>query len=230
MNRAGHPRWTVAATAVLFVLTTGVAALISHQKSRQGEVVLGRPEAYRALNLRASFPTGWEVGSPQALSGGQLIIASSPATRAGRHLFVFRLHPSLLGPKSLARAAVWPIQNLDPRAEFRTPELEGASHMGSLESQLFHWLVRSPLLGSGTQSCLTNLAVTPDRQILGVLLVVDGRITSRDRRLIQEFSQNVSYQPGRSAPAERGPERLDDHADEYEDAQDTVIAPKVDFL
>jgi hypothetical protein len=126
------------------------------------------------------------------------MVASAPAQN--RHLFVFRMRPAavsahLAGVAALGRV----IQSMGSQAQLWRPEREGHASIGSLESEMYRLVMMVPL-ASGPQTGLANVAVTPDRQILGILLVSDNPITARDRRLIQAFSQTVSYDGGSVAP------------------------------
>jgi len=47
MSRTGRPRWALAATAILLLLTVGMAALVVHRKSAAGQVPLGSQSCIR---------------------------------------------------------------------------------------------------------------------------------------------------------------------------------------
>jgi hypothetical protein len=226
MNRAGNPRWAVVATAILFLLTTVIAGLISHQKSRQAEIILGDRQVYPALYLQAGFPQGWEVEPAEAAAGGQVLVASDRDSRTGRHLVVFRLRPSMLGPRQLTRATavLRAIGAVDPDAQWGQPEREGPSRLGGLDSEMYELMVLSPVMGEGLQGGLANVASTSDRYIVGVLLITEGRVTGRDRRLVEAFSDSVVYQPPPPRPGKTD-DAIDGPVEEPDDPEEIAPAP-----
>jgi hypothetical protein len=226
MKRAGRPLWAVIATAVLFILTTVTAALVSRHKARQAEIILGEVRSYRALDVQAGFPAGWEISPVERVSNLQVIIASPPDVDADRQMFLFRIQPSLLGPRHPSQAVSWTIRAVDPQSRMGQPERLGPALVGELPSEVYRMAVRLPALGSGTQSALANVAVTPDRRLLGVLLIVDGPLTNRDGRMLSEVSETVSYRAGPTDPADDDP--LDGELDELEDGPITAPRPSAD--
>lgn len=230
MSRAGRPRLAVIATAVVFILTTIVAAVMSRQRTGRAEVSFSEPKPYRALSVRASFPTGWEIDGPKRVSFGYIMAASPPEGHPHGQLFVFKLQPRMLGRLAKRVAIQTAIQSIDPDAQFTDPKLQGSGSVGALESELYGVALHSPALGEGLRVALANVALTPDRQILGVLLVVEGQPSARDRRLLREFSDHIAYERAAGAPKptdeDEGP--IDD-ADDADDAVETSPRPRVQF-
>lgn len=217
MTRAGRPAWAVLATAVLFIFTTVAATLISRHKTIQAEIIMGEVRPYLALNLQAGFPVGWEVSEVERINSVQVVLAVPPDRRADRRLFLFRMRPTLLGPQHPSRAAALAIRSLDPRARTAKPDRLGGALLGDLPSELYRLAVISPAMGPEWQAVLANVAITPDRRLLGVLLVVDGALTNRDRRLVSEVSRTISYHAGSAEP---------DESDSFEDTEDTFGEPR----
>ncbi|GEM_PF-2028311 len=228
MNRAGNPRWAVMATAILFLLTTAIAGLVSHQKSRQAEIVLGDRQLYPGLHLQAGFPRGWEIAPAEAVAGGQVVVASDPSSELGRHLVVFRMRPSVRGPRQMTRlaAVLRAVRAIDPDARCGEPGRGGPSKLGGLESEVYELMVLSPAMGGGLQSGLANVATTPDRHVVGVLLITEGPVTRRDRRLIAAFSDNVIYQ-SQPSPRGRADDAIDGPVEGAEDAEKPGPSPSV---
>lgn len=202
MKRAGRPAWAILATAALFILTTLVATLISRHKATQAEIIMGQVRAYRAMSLQAGFPVGWEISEVERINSVQVVLAVPTDRRADRRLFLFRMRPTLLGPQSPSRAPALAIRSLDPRSRTGNPEPLGKATIGDLPSEFYQFAVHSPAMGPELQPALANVAVTTDRHVLGVLLVVDGPLSNRDRRLVSEVSRTISYHAGSAEPDE----------------------------
>jgi hypothetical protein len=217
MKRAGRPAWAVLATAVLFIFTTVAATLISRHKTIQAEIIMGEVRPYLALNLQAGFPVGWEVSEVERINSVQVVLAVPPDRLADRRLFLFRIRPTWLGPQSPSRAPALAIRSLDPRSRTGNPEPLGKATIGDLPSAFYQLAVYSPVMGVELQPALANVAVTPDRHLLGVLLVVNGALTNRDHRLVNEVSRTISYRAGSAEP---------DESDSFEDTEDTFGEPR----
>lgn len=204
MHRAGRPRLAALATGIVFVVTTIVAALVSAHKSRQSEVLLTEPQAYRPMSLRVRMPAGWELKGPERIGSGYLLLASPPTGQPGGHVLVFRLRlpPIRLGRTAALQAALAAVlESVDPNSEI-LPQFQSTGTLADFSSEIYHVSMRLPTLGGGVRTGFANLAVTTDRQIVGVLVLGEGQATGRDRRLLQEVSKALTYEPANELPDE----------------------------
>lgn len=228
MHRAGRPRWAAVATGIVFVATTIAAALVSAHKSRQTEVMLGEPRAYRQMSMRVSLPAGWDVQGPERVGAGHVLLASPAAGQAGGRVLVFRLRPpAILLDRSAALRGVLlgVLESVYSDAEV-LPQFQGVGTLGDLESELYVLGTRGLAPGSGVRAGLANIAMTSDRQIVGVLMLADGEPTGRDRRLLLEICKALSYEPLPDASEEQ-PGRPRGLIREPRDVDRTVPKPLV---
>lgn len=223
MSRAGRPRLAVIATTVVFVVTTVAAALMSAHKSRQTEIILGPPKPYRALGVRASFPEGWRIDGPEKIPNGNVLVATPPRGADGRQVVVFRLGARVPGSLAKRDSLLSVIQTVAPGAQFAKALPQGSSTLGKLESEVY--LVGFALsLGDELQAALANVAITPDRQVVG-LLVVAEQVTARDKRLLRELSDHLSYESHAGRP--RPVDNADPNASPSPEAEDPQPEPLV---
>ncbi len=216
MTRDGRSKWAIAGSIVLLLVTIGLAALVAHYKNAQSQINLGQAELYDSLGLRIRWPQDWQAGSPERIANGQAVIALGPH-KNGRQLILFRTTASARG--SLMNA----VRLASPGAAVSRPERLGSATLANEESDLLA-LALEPEGSNGNETlfALANLTITPNRQILGLVLLTD-ELKDRDRRLLALVSQSVSLQDN-AGPADTQDEQQSQPEDK--DEQQNTSEPR----
>lgn len=207
MARTGRPPWAVAATALLLVISTGMAAWVSHRRSTAGAIELRPLESYPKLGMRLRLPAGWDISDPERGANGRLLLASEPGEESGRQLIVFRsTSPRLGGPETARERAVAKAIQAASQYDRIACQPVGPGRLGELNSDLYQVVVSSTESPSEMRSGRASVALRPDGQLTGVILLVNGRMTSRDPKLLDEVSQTIVLEDERTQPtAPRAP-------------------------
>ncbi len=226
MTRAGRPRAAALATGGLLLLTIVLAAVTARHKSRQSEgplmdIPLDKAGLYPALGLRVRLPEGWAISTPQRFAGGRMLAAVGKHKDSGRQLLVFRSRPNAFGLEGLARTAV---RAALPGSEVKGPEHVRPATLGTLPSEILAFVALSSEAAEPPSWVFANVAAGDDRQVVGIILITDGELESRDRRLLDAVSDSVTLES--SAPA--APQAPTPTPGEDEPTEDPDGAEKVD--
>lgn len=192
-QRPGRPRLALLAGAVLLALATALAGLLVHVKRAAAETPLNKATLYGGLGLRARLPAGWHVLPVEEAAGPVYMEAVEPAGRSGqRRLVVFRERHRSMGSVARARAATLAavVQAISPTLQLAVPERIGAGSLGPLPGMTYALALLDPA-GSGHLAGLVRVGVGPRGQVLGVLLLADRPLKSRDEDLLNEISASI---------------------------------------
>lgn len=202
--RAGKPRWTIAASVFLLLFSTGFAAYVAQQRSASAVIVLGEAKSYEGIGLRARLPIGWDIAEPITTEYGEVMEVAQPGEDSGRQLLLFRTRSRDIGliPLNPETALEASLQAAIPNGRIGLLRRVGASMIGGYRSDVYQMLISTRL--SPQLLGLANVAVSPDRQIFGVILLIDGDLTSRDRKLFKDMSENLVLEQAPSQPARPG--------------------------
>jgi hypothetical protein len=132
------------------------------------------------------------------------------------------------GQRVRAAALIRAIRAIDPEAQLGAAGQTETSRLGSFDSEVFRLDLVSPTIGPDIQGVAANVAVTPDRQVIGVMLLVDGEVTPRDRRLLDRISTTISYRSDEETSEEAGPsgDSLDGPVDHNQDGTRAARKPR----
>ncbi|MHC4673156.1 MAG: hypothetical protein ACYTF1_20235 [Planctomycetota bacterium] len=181
------PRWTKAATAVLLVLTVGMAAALIQYKTRPYESIY-LPD----LNVNARIPKNWipvhdksrtgivvHMVEPEnkdgqsrqlIIVGSQLTIMENPLTQAVAYLeaIIKSLNPGVIYNTNLIQSnkiGIFPAWSV-----YAEPKMKSSQHQGHVN----HGLGR--------------VVVTQTGQIIGLILLIPNPPQKADNILLNKFS------------------------------------------
>jgi hypothetical protein len=216
MTRAGRPRWALLATGVLLVLTTLVAWGVAGHRRAGSAIELGEPKLYPELGLRAALPEDWEIGKPERLADGRVLVCESPQGQADRQVILLRLRPPTLTSRNSRLAVLADVLGLgDPDAAIANQQSLGAGTLGGLPSQRWALQVVYPS-SDQVRIALLNLATSGEGHWIGVSVMCDGQPSPSDQRLLEKVSKAVGVEKlgrgsgGRPEPVDDAPEPGDD--------------------
>src|SRR5262245_50442765 len=93
-QRAGHPRWTLGASAALLLLTVLLAAAVTRYKAHVLQVPLDKERVFARGQLRCALPSGWKLEAQDNLPRGIGIVLDAQELEEGepgsRRLLIFR--------------------------------------------------------------------------------------------------------------------------------------------
>ena len=209
MTRTGKPRLALIATALLLVISTAMAAFVAHQRSTASVIQLRPPESYGKLGLQVQLPANWEVGSPERIANGHVLVAKESVSESPRQLIVFQVQPTSLGAgRAILRErmveAILQIALNDDKIQLQLAA-PSSGMLGALQSDI-HPLLLLSSSEPNRRVGFANLAVGPDRHVVGVILLDEEAITRRDATLLDQVSQSVQLPPARQrvTPTEPG--------------------------
>ncbi len=191
--RQGRPRWALAASALLLLITVGLAQALITYKTRAQQISLDPPRIYEEGRIRCALPRGWKSKSPEDLPWGAVAgVIEPPEDKAPvRQLFILRDVPHSYGVPSLdARdAALQAVENLT--SDIRMAQDLGAGKVGSLPG----WTVGSvaqTVFGGGRPSyCIARSAIAPAGQIVTIVLLLSQQVRNADRQLLDAVAETV---------------------------------------
>lgn len=191
IQRPGHPRWALAASGLLLLLSLGLAWALSQSKARGTYVPLEeQARDYPAGGLRARLPTGWRPLDKRILARLPAVVAGvvAPANENTK-AFIFRGNHQ--------RYALPSAHALDVLHEaFSQLHLGGEVQSGpAMIGPFFARTVRSitgdGVGGSPNTFFLARVAFAPDNQTFGILLLLPRKPTPQHEKLLDEMSQHL---------------------------------------
>src|SRR5690554_3506566 len=104
-QRPGRPRWALAASATLLLLTVGLASALIQYKTG-GDTIILKP--FSTPRFQGKLPAGWkELGGDVPGGTDVALVEPSAPEGSGRQLFIFaRLVPPVAAPPERIAAAV----------------------------------------------------------------------------------------------------------------------------
>ncbi len=201
-QRPGHPRWTLAASAFVLLLSVGLAAAVSYQKSRALLIPLTSPQDYAGGQLRTAMPQRWELLPDSELPPGVVVSAQEPEDKdRRRRLSIFRGASYPLGLPLREGIAILRQQLNQLDLIEQEGEIE-ASRIGDLPGIELACAkrVRVSRVAYGTVYSLARIAVGPDGEAVGIVLTVPDAIEARDKVLLEQISQHLELTAIRKAP------------------------------
>jgi len=193
LQRPGRPRWALAASALLLLLTVGLAAALIARRDRLDDVELGESRVLPAGGVKVRLPDGWEPLPQKEWPIGGIAGVAEPqrGRRPGRRLFLFRRITGPLGLPSVegASAVVQAAQSLTPAVPLehkpRTP-----GRIGTLPG----WTVATgPAipLASVRPFGLGRAALGPGGELVGLILHLAQPPGTGDERLLNKISRHM---------------------------------------
>lgn len=205
-QRPGRPRWALASSAALLLMTTLLAVGLIQHKDNAGDVALAPFPATGASSaapgVEGQLPTGWQVGrTADDAPPGTILVATEPARNdlPGRQLFVYVSMPSALGlPFTAAR------ETADRIARSLAPG--GSNGIGAIGPDLIGGFPGVTVERTGLYSprvrlyCISRAALAPGGQIIGVALRSIQPLRGGDRRLLDKISAHLAFSGIRVVP------------------------------
>lgn len=185
----------MAATAILLIVTAGLAEAIVYYRARAVSVQLGPVRQFPEGQIDVRLPDGWSSIPLADCPPGTVVGLEGTDNRGrGRRLFVFRgfpisdLVPSLGGLNAIHRAAKPMGHEVMVREEIGSGQVAGLPGATALA-------VPRQLLSAGDLPfCLGQAAVGPGGEVVGVLLSTPTLPARSDRALLNEIAGSLRLQ------------------------------------
>lgn len=187
MIRPGHPRWALAASALLLLIALATASVLIQHKSRTQIVPLEEEsQTYPAGGLSIRLPKHWQKIEHDLDPG--FVVGASPSKSASELTLVFRGIPKPLGIPS--------VDGLDALRQGLGIAAEAIESKPGRIGTLPGWtaLFASPTIIAGQRRVhyLGRSAIAPDGQVLGVILMVPREPRLADRQLLDDLSRHLT--------------------------------------
>jgi len=191
----GKPRWTMAATALLLLLTTGLAAALIQYKTRLYDVPLDKSLFLPDLGLKAGLPANWIPVTDTKISGIEVHIIE-PENKAGqsRQLIIFSLRLTSMENPSIQAATYFDaiVQSLNPEVLYKTVLLP-PTPIGPFpgwgvyaEPKIKSLRYQGPI-----NYALGRVAVIQSGRIIGLILLVPKPPREVDQKLLDKISYHI---------------------------------------
>lgn len=187
MIRPGHPRWALAASALLFLIALVVAAALIKHKTRTQIVPLeNESRDYPAGRLRVRLPKSWQRIENDLDPG--YVVGVCPSESAGELTLVFRGIPRPLGVPSIEG-----LEALRQGLGITTEEIESQhGQIGPLPGWTALFASTTAIAGQRRVHYLGRSAIAPDGQVLGIILMLPRKPRQADRQLLDDLSRYLT--------------------------------------
>lgn len=200
IQRPGRPRWALAATALLLLLTVLMAYALVHYKTNPQAFELGNDVVLADARIKVRMPSGWveNLETPHLPEGAVAVFAEQPASdmAGGRKIVIFRGRPGTLGLPSthLPNSILQWIKVIDLRRgqlHLNDPTFE---HIGALpgitQTGLFGNV--DPATGQQMiQHIIGRAAMAPGGQTFGLLMFSPRPSLRADLRLADHICDHM---------------------------------------
>lgn len=203
-QRPGRPRWALGSSAILLLITVGLAAGLIRMKSRVGDVPL---KDFALPGLSGKLPAEWKTidRKDASLPPGTLAAVQEGDSKdtLGRQLYVYTAPPDSDGLPSRYAAAVanrYATLVMGRLAQALIPgsptdeESVGPARVAGLPG----WAVKRVGLSGSAQglmpvTCLSVAGIGPGGQIIGAALWIQGTPRVGDRRLLENIAGTLEF-------------------------------------
>lgn len=199
-QRPGRPRWALGSSAILLLLTVGLAAALVQYKSRNEDLPL---KQISAAGIQMKLPADWKIVSPgnEESPQGTLAVASEPASKGspGRHVLIFTAQPYPLGNRMMYGKVVGLKYVAELNRGMGLATMEGdndtSRDLAGLPAVTVEAVGHSPSRKGFATYCLARVAVSPDGYVIGAAVLSRDARRLTAIRLLDRISQGIEL-PG----------------------------------
>jgi hypothetical protein len=203
-QRPGRPRWALGSSAMLLLLTVGLAAALVDYKNKGGS------QLTRA-GITVHLPPGWHEAGHDA-PPGTVLAAVEAEEGEDRALFVFSVpfpdgSPRAIIPRIAARYGQRVLLGAARSSgELGQEQLDRskADIIAGQPADTFLLSLVSPF--APPVCCLVRVAVLPQGRLVGLALVKKGAPSPSDTRLLDRVGQRIEVAVSHTAPGDHPPE------------------------
>ncbi len=199
IQRPGRPRWALAASAFLLLLTVIMAATLVHYKSALHTVELGEEIVFTDARIKVRMPAGWtdDLENTQLPDGAVALFVepTRPNMLPGRKIVLFRGRPASLGlPANHLRSSIaaW-IKTIIPGGRLRLQKSisHRIEYLPSL-TDIYLFQIIDQVTGQQVDQHIIGQAVmAPGGQTFGLVLFSLNPSVGTDLHLIDQISNHL---------------------------------------